>query len=103
MAWTLEGISLIKPDTSVQRSKAAVAKREKRASERKKAATLEMLDKYKDKRFFFFVHFAKVDHMGHQFGENSKEYNDAVKSGDLWLGKIVDKLKALKLYDRTRT
>ena len=63
--------------------------------------TLELLTKYKDKPFFFFVHFAQVDHSGHAHGENSKEYNDAIKSGDFWLGKIVAKLKELNLYDRT--
>lgn len=62
---------------------------------------LEMLDRYKDKRFFFFVHFAEVDHQGHQYGENSKEYQDALISADRWLGKIVQKLKELKVYDRT--
>jgi len=65
------------------------------------AKAIGLLDKYKDKPFFFFVHFAEVDHKGHQFGENSKEYNDALKSGDLWTGKIIEKLKELKLYDKT--
>lgn len=63
---------------------------------------LEMLDKYKDKPFFFFVHCAEVDHSGHKFGEASKEYNDAIISGDAQLGRLVEKLKALKLYDTTR-
>jgi len=62
---------------------------------------LEKLDKYKDKPFFFFVHFAEVDHKGHKFGENSKEYNDAIISGDTWTGKIMQKLKGLGLYDKT--
>lgn len=62
---------------------------------------IELLDKYKDKPFFFFVHFAEVDHSGHQKGENSKEYNDALISNDTWTGKIIDKLKELGLYDKT--
>lgn len=62
---------------------------------------LELLDKYKDEPFFFFVHFAEIDHMGHQHGENSKEYNDAIISADTWTGKIMQKLKDLKLYDNT--
>ena len=62
---------------------------------------LELLEKYKDKPFFFFVHFASVDHKGHSFGENSKEYNDALISNDLWTGKIIQKLKDLGLYDKT--
>jgi len=62
---------------------------------------LEYLDQYKDKPFFFFVHFADVDHKGHASGENSKEYNDALISCDAWLGKIVQKLKDLGLYDES--
>jgi hypothetical protein len=62
---------------------------------------LELLEEYKDKPFFFFVHFAEVDHSGHQHGENSKEYNDALISNDTWTGKIIAKLKELGLYDET--
>jgi hypothetical protein len=62
---------------------------------------LEMLDKYGKKPFFFFVHCAEVDHSGHQHGEPSKEYNDAIISGDTQLGRIVDKLKQLGVYDKT--
>jgi predicted AlkP superfamily pyrophosphatase or phosphodiesterase len=51
---------------------------------------IELLEKYKSKPFFFFVHFADVDHQGHKFGENSKEYDEALKSGDFWTGKIVE-------------
>lgn len=64
-------------------------------------AALETLNQYKDSRFFFFVHFADVDHQGHKFGENSTEYNDALISCDRWLGELVRKLKELKLYDDT--
>ena len=62
---------------------------------------IQLLEQYKDKPFFFFVHFAEVDHSGHQHGENSKEYNDALISNDTWTGKIIDKLKELGLYDKT--
>jgi hypothetical protein len=62
---------------------------------------MELLEKYKDKPFFFFVHFASVDHQGHKFSENSKEYNGALISNDQWTGKIVQKLKDLGLYDKT--
>lgn len=65
------------------------------------ARALELLDKYKDKPFFFFVHFAEVDHSGHQHGENSKEYNDALISNDAWTGRIMDKLRELGLADKT--
>jgi predicted AlkP superfamily pyrophosphatase or phosphodiesterase len=63
--------------------------------------TLSLLEKYKNNRFFFFVHLAEVDHMGHTYGENSKEYNDALISCDIWLGRIMEKLKELKLGDKT--
>jgi arylsulfatase A-like enzyme len=63
--------------------------------------TIELLEKYQEKPFFFFVHFGEVDHSGHRHGENSKEYNDALISNDKWTGKIVEKLKELKLYDQT--
>jgi predicted AlkP superfamily pyrophosphatase or phosphodiesterase len=62
---------------------------------------LEMLDKYAKKPFFFFVHFAEVDHNGHRFGEPSKEYNDALISGDRQLGRLRDKLERLGVYDKT--
>ncbi len=63
--------------------------------------TLELLEKYKDQPFFFFVHFAEVDHSGHRAGENSLAYNDALISADTWTGRIMDKLLELGLYDET--
>jgi len=63
---------------------------------------LELLEKYQGKPFFFFVHFAEVDHAGHQHGENSKEYNDALISNDHWTGRIMDKVKELGLADKTQ-
>jgi hypothetical protein len=53
------------------------------------------LERHASKPFFFFVHFAEVDHSGHQYGEKSKEYDDAIVSNDAQLGRIVDKLNAL--------
>jgi len=63
---------------------------------------LELLEKYKDRPFFFFVHFAEVDHSGHQHGENSKEHNDALISNDTWTSKIMAKVKELGLADKTQ-
>jgi predicted AlkP superfamily pyrophosphatase or phosphodiesterase len=62
---------------------------------------IELIEQNKDKRFFFFIHFAQVDHSGHKFGENSKEYNNTLISNDLWTGKIIAKLKELGIYDKT--
>jgi hypothetical protein len=63
--------------------------------------TIEQLERHKDEPFFFFVHFAEVDKMGHRYGENSPEYNDALISADTWTGKIVETLKDLNLYEET--
>ncbi|MHC4460754.1 MAG: alkaline phosphatase family protein [Planctomycetota bacterium] len=63
---------------------------------------IELIEKHKDERFFFFVHFAEVDQKGHKHGENSKEYNDAIISNDTWTGKIMDKVKELGLANKTQ-
>ncbi len=63
---------------------------------------MELLEEYKNKPFFFFVHFSEIDHSGHRHGENSKEYTDALISADHWTGKIMEKLKALELYEKTK-
>ena len=63
--------------------------------------TLSYIEKYKDKPFMFFVHFADVDTFGHMYGENSKEYSDALISCDYWTGEIISKLKDLNIYDKT--
>jgi len=62
---------------------------------------LAELEKRKGHRFFFFVHFAEPDHVGHRFGENSSEYSNGIISDDTWTGKIIAKLKELGLYDKT--
>jgi len=62
---------------------------------------LEVIGQNQGKPFFIFIHFADVDRNGHKHGENSKEYNDALISCDMWTGKILQKLKELKLSDRT--
>jgi Type I phosphodiesterase / nucleotide pyrophosphatase len=65
------------------------------------AATADELEKCKDKRFFIFVQFIQPDKNGHKFGEKSLEYSDGIKSDDFWTGKIIGKLKELKIYDKT--
>jgi len=64
-------------------------------------AAMDQLEKCKDKHFFIFVQFIQPDKAGHKYGENSREYSDGIKSDDLWTGKIIDKLKELKIYDKT--
>jgi hypothetical protein len=63
---------------------------------------LALIETHKDKPFFLFVHFAEVDQSGHRHGENSKEYNDALISNDLWTGKIMAKVKELGLAEATQ-
>jgi len=65
------------------------------------ARALEVLEQYQHQPFFFFIHFADVDHKGHKHGENSTEYNDALISGDYWLGQICAKLEELGLAKDT--
>ena len=65
------------------------------------AEALLLLEKYKDEPFFFFIHEAEVDEKGHWYGENSKQYNDALIYADEWTGRIMDKLKELNIYDDT--
>ena len=59
------------------------------------------LDKYGKGRFFAYYHFSDPDHKGHNRGENSKEYNDAIIVCDKWLGETVKKLKDLGVYGKT--
>ena len=65
------------------------------------AKVMEQLEAWKNKRFFIFVHFAQPDQAGHKYGENAQEFSDALKLDDLWTGKIIAKLKELKIYDKT--
>ena len=63
---------------------------------------LALIDRFGRKgRFFLFIHFGDADVNGHKYGEDSREYNDALVSLDAWLGRIVAELKADALYDRT--
>src|SRR3972149_5521830 len=62
---------------------------------------IETLEKYKEDRFLLYIHFQEPDVTGHQYGENSVEYSKAIINDDEWLGKIIDKLKSLNLYNNT--
>jgi len=70
-------------------------------NERVGTVALENLEKNRDGRFFFFIHFAEPDHSGHAHGENSQQYTDGIRSDDEWTGKIIAKLKQLGLYEET--
>ncbi len=62
---------------------------------------IELLERYKNQQIFFFIHFRNVDSYGHKYGENSKEYNDALISNDFWTGKIIEKVKEFGWYEET--
>jgi hypothetical protein len=63
---------------------------------------IELLEKYKDKPFFFFVNFAEVNNAGNPAGENSKKYSNALISNDYWTGNIIEKVNQLGLGDKTQ-
>ncbi len=63
---------------------------------------LEAIRRHKNERFFIFALFNDIDYFGHEFGENSPQYNDAIVSADACLGRIVSTLRELGLYDDTR-
>jgi len=65
------------------------------------AVAIQMLDRYQGKPFFFFVHYAEPDVRGHGFGESSPQYDDAIVACDRELGRLVEKLAALKQADKT--
>ena len=46
-------------------------------------------------------HFAQPDDIGHVCGENCPIYSASIVAVDEWLGRIVEKLRDLGLYERT--
>lgn len=62
---------------------------------------LAALDKYKDKRFVMFTLFADADDAGHKKGGASDDYLRGLIDDDMWLGKLMDKLKELKIDQKT--
>jgi hypothetical protein len=71
--------------------------------ENKKVAerAIEELDKRGSRRFFFFIHFAQPDHRGHRHGENSQKFINGIRLDDKYSGRVIGKLKALGLYEKT--
>lgn len=63
--------------------------------------SLELLEAHQNDLFFAFFLFHDPDHIGHSAGENSEEYSAMLIDDDMWLGKIVDKLKELGIYNNT--
>lgn len=63
--------------------------------------TLKTLDKIYTRPFFLFLHFPEPDLTAHARGEDSPQYRQAVMSADAWLGLIMEKLRKLRVEDRT--
>lgn len=57
--------------------------------------------KNKDQTLLAFFHFAEPDHIGHMSGENSSKYSKMLIDNDVWLGKIIYKLKSEGIYKNT--
>jgi PKD repeat protein/predicted AlkP superfamily pyrophosphatase or phosphodiesterase len=63
--------------------------------------TINYLENLSTEHFFGFVHFSFPDLAGHEFGENSIEYDEAIEKCDYWLGKITQKLLDLGINQET--
>jgi len=61
----------------------------------------QALNTYGTGHFFCFFHFREPDKEGHGYGENSPEYEEAIRGDDRWLGTIVAQLKKLGVYETT--
>jgi precorrin-6B methylase 2 len=71
-------------------------------NEKISARVIELLEKYKDKPFFFLVNFADADNTEKKYKESSKEYKNALISNDLWTGRIMAKVRDIGLGDKTQ-
>ena len=65
------------------------------------ALAIELIQTYKDRRFFMFIHFEEPDEAGHVYGGWSKEYKQGIIDDDKYLGEIVSELKRQNLYGDT--
>lgn len=59
------------------------------------------LDQNYNTPFFLFAHLKQPDDIAHLKGENSLEYSQGIIDDDIELGKIVQKLKDLGIYEQT--
>ena len=62
---------------------------------------LQFIENNTNNRFFGFFHFSDPDHIGHQYGENSIQYENAIKTCDYWLGQILNTLNNTGLTQKT--
>lgn len=64
------------------------------------ARAVELLEKYKDRPFFLFVHLARD--VAAASGTNPQQNGEPLVWFDRWTGQIADKLQALGLADKTQ-
>jgi hypothetical protein len=62
---------------------------------------MQYLEEYRDRPFFFFVHFAQPDTSGHASGENARQYTEGLISDDRWTGEVLARLGSLGLTGKT--
>lgn len=62
---------------------------------------LSLLEANQNDLFFALFLFGDPDETGHNLGENSREYSAMLIDGDMWLGRIVEKLQELGIYNNT--
>ncbi len=62
---------------------------------------INFINFYANSKFFLYVHMTEPDLYGHKFGENSPVYNASLNFDDLQVGKIVEELKELNIYNST--
>lgn len=63
--------------------------------------TIRHLNNHGSEHFFAFFHFGDPDERGHEYGENSREYEQTIIACDFWLGKMVETLKEAQVYNST--
>lgn len=62
---------------------------------------IQFIQNNTDNHFFAFFHFSDPDHLGHQYGENSAEYEQGIETCDYWLGQILGTLNNLGIAQKT--
>ena len=62
---------------------------------------LQFIQNNTNNRFFGFFHFSDPDFIGHQYGENSIQYEAAIETCDYWLGQILNTLNNNGLTQKT--
>jgi predicted AlkP superfamily phosphohydrolase/phosphomutase len=60
------------------------------------------IDLLRENDFYFIAIYDPVpDHMGHSYGSSSPEYREAIEDADYHIGRLVENLKELGVYENT--